>query len=250
MEVFGLFCLTSILFVIEPDSIPKRTYPDRTKTTKSGFEMVFVKGGTFEMGGHDNEDTGQGADECPHIVQLHDFSIGKYEVTQADWFGVMGNRPSYFKDCNDCPVEQISWDDVKMFIQNVNIQRNERYRLPAEEEWEFAARGGSKTKNYRYAGSNNVDDVAWYKNNSGGKSRTVGLLKPNELGIYDMSGNIWEWCEDFKVPYPCDADGKRFDSRVLRGGTYANDASSVRARDRNGRGAYLKLNTLGFRLAK
>jgi sulfatase modifying factor 1 len=219
---------------------------------KSGFEMVVVQGGIFIMGGNDNEHTGQGADECPHKVSISDFSIGKYEVTQADWIEIMGSNPSHFQNCNDCPVEQVSWDDVKIFIQRVNNKYRETYRLPTEDEWEFAARGGIKSKSYKFSGSNKVEEVAWYSTNSNGKSHSVGLLKSNELGLYDMSGNIWEWCSDWKIPYPCDVEGKSFAnvSKVLRGGTFANDSSSVRVRDRNGRGTSLRLNTLGFRLAK
>jgi sulfatase modifying factor 1 len=220
------------------------------ETKKSGFEMVFVQGGIFTIGGNDNEHTGQGDDECPHMVSISDFAIGKYEVTQADWIEIMGSNPSYFKNCSECPVEQVSWDDVKVFIQRLNIKYKENYRLPTEYEWEYAARGGVKSKNYKYAGGSKVNEVAWYSANSNDKSHTVGLLRSNELGLYDMSGNIWEWCENLKHPYPCDADGKKFDSRVLRGGTWSNDSSSVRVRDRNGRVPYLRLNTLGFRLTK
>jgi formylglycine-generating enzyme required for sulfatase activity len=216
-----------------------------------GFEMINVKGGTFTMGGTDNSHSGKGQDECPHSVTIKDFSIGKYEVTQAEWKDVMGNNPSYYKDDKN-PVEQVSWEDVQVFIGRLNIKHSEHFRLPTEEEWEFAARGGLQSKNYRYSGSDNVNDVAWWENNSGGRPHSVGNLKPNELGIYDMSGNIWEWCSDFKEPYPCDLEGKSFKniSKVLRGGTYEIDSSSVRVRDRNGRGVDLRLPELGFRLAK
>jgi formylglycine-generating enzyme required for sulfatase activity len=222
---------------------------------KSGFQMVFVQGGTFKMGGRDGIDdggpkSGADTDECPHDVTLGDFSIGKHEVTQADWTAIMGSNPSEFQGDPYRPVDHVSWDDVQEFLRRLNAKLGETFRLPTEQEWEFAARGGLKSKDYRYSGSNIPSDVAWYNGNAGNKTHRVGSLKPNELGLYDMSGNIWEWCSDFKVPYPCDPLGKKFDSRVLRGGTYGNSADSVRVRDRNGRNPQVRLSTLGFRLAK
>ena len=227
------------------------------KTTE--FEMIHIRGGTYIMGGLDlvndggpvenNPATG---DECPHSVVLHDFFIGKYEVTQAQWKKIMGNNPSYFDDNDQNPVDNVSWEDVQLFIERLNANYSEHFRLPTEQEWEFAARGGLQSKGFRYAGSDDVDEVAWWAGNSGGKPHPVGSLKPNELGIYDMSGNIWEWCSDWKIPYPCNFQGKDFThvSKVLRGGTFAVDSSSVRVRDRNARDTKLRLKTLGFRLAK
>ena len=215
--------------------------------------MVPVQGGSFTMGGHDRFNDGGppgSADECPHTVTDEDFSIGKYEVTQADWFAVMGTNPSYFTGNPECPVEMVSWHDVQEFIRKLNAKSGEKYRLPTEEEWEFCARGGVKSRGYRYAGSDKPGDVAWFSENSERKSHPVGKLSPNELGIYDMSGNIWEWCSDFKTPYPCDETGKKFQVPVLRGGTWASTEDSIRTLDRNGRDPHLRLHTLGFRLAK
>ena len=217
--------------------------------------MVSVAGGTFIMGGQDHVDDGgpngdADVDECPHAMTVHDFAIGKYEVTQADWVAVMGNNPSSFQYGPEYPVERVSWNDVQEFLRRLDSTLGGTYRLPTEEEWEFAARGGLANKHYRYAGSDNPREVAWFGENSGGRPHAVGRLKPNELGIYDMSGNIWEWCSNFKSPYPCDLIGKRFLARVLRGGTFANAANSVRVRDRNGRDPNIRLSTLGFRLAK
>jgi len=144
----------------------------------------------------------------------------------------------------------VSWNDVQEFIEKLKLKYQENYRLLTEEKWEFAARGGLKSQSYMYAGSNMVAEVAWFDGNSVGTSHPVGTLKPNELGIYDMSGNIWEWCSNVKLPYPCDDIGKQFDVAVLRGGTYANRVNSVRVRDRNGRDKNTRLHTLGFRLAK
>ena len=252
---------TRFLFTIVPllligaASAPRDPSRARQKLELSCLAMVPVVGGKFIMGGEDHVDDGGpkgGADldECPHAVTVHDFAIGKFEVTQADWVAIMGNNPAYFQNNPEYPVEQVSWNDVQEFIRKLNGKLGETYRLPTEEEWEFAAKGGSVSKDYRYSGSDNPREVAWYGENSGGHPHPVGRLKPNELGIYDMSGNIWEWCSNFKIPYPCDALGATFDAHVLRGGTFANDANSVRVRDRNGRDPNIRLHTLGFRLAK
>ena len=204
------------------------------------------------MGGTDSVDDGGppgDSDECPHLVTVDDFQIGKYEVTQDDWAKILGDHPSFFTGCGNCPVEQVSWDDVQVFIRKLNRRTGKHYRLPSEEEWEFAARGSLKSSNFRYAGSNHAADVAWHTVNSGGKPHAVGTLKPNEIGLFDMSGNVSEWCEQFKEPYPCDKTGRHFDSRIVRGGMFANHESSVRVRDRNGRPSSIRINTIGLRLA-
>ena len=261
-DSFTVQIFFSLLFLILLPSCDQSQQDQRVvKATPkiNGFEMVKVKGGTFFMGGLDNVNDGgpkepdpEHGDECPHPETVKDFYIGKYEVTQAEWKEIMGDNPGYFKDNDKNPIEQVSWEDIQVFISRLNVKFSEHFRLPTEEEWEFAARGGLQSKNFRYAGSNNANDVAWWAGNSGGKSHAVGALKPNELGLYDMSGNIWEWCSNWKIPYLCDPQGKSFanKSKVLRGGTFANDSSSVRVRDRNGRGTTLRLNTLGFRLVK
>lgn len=230
---------------------------EKAENRKSGFEMIFVQGGEFIMGGDDNVEDGgtpelRIADECLHRVTINDFKIAKYEVTQADWVEVMGFNPNELNDCKECPVSQVSWIDIQDFLKKVNDKFDENYRLPTEEEWEFAARGGLNSNGYTYSGSNIATEVAWYAENSDGTSQPVGLLKPNELGIYDMSGNIWEWCDNTKKPYPCDEVNRelKFESKVLRGGTFGNRVESVRVRDRNGRAPSMRLKTLGFRLAK
>lgn len=159
-------------------------------------------------------------DECPHSVTVRDFRIGKYEVTQSDWQKVMGNTPSFKNNCLDCPVDDVSWNDVQSFLKKLNALTGKQYRLPTEEEWEFAARGGIKSKGYTYAGGNNPQDVGWYDKVSNRMRHSVGLKKPNELGIYDMSGNVWEWCQNESQPYPgCKVD-KCDGCRVLRGGSW------------------------------
>ena len=203
---------------------------------KSSFcDMVFVKGGTFQMGSNDGSD-----DEKPiHTVTVTGFYIGKYEVTQKQWKEIMGSNPSSFKDCDNCPVESVSWNDVQNFLKKLNEKTGGNYRLPTEAEWEYAARGGNKTNGYKYSGSNSVDDVAWYTSNSGSKTHTVGTKQANELGIYDMSGNVWEWCGDWydkdyykNSPENNPKGASSGLNRVLRGGSWAVDAGGCRSANR------------------
>ena len=190
---------------------------------KSGFQMKPVEGGTFKMGSPANE-SGRDADECQHSETVGNFKIGMYEVTQADWRAVMGSDPPElnFKGCDDCPVESVSWNDIQDFLKKLQIKIGKRFRLPTEVEWEYAARGGNLSKGYLYPGSNTLNDVAWNGNNSGSKTHPVGMKQPNELGLYDMSGNVWEWCEDTYKPYSCDSTTKPNSARVLRSGSYLN----------------------------
>lgn len=226
---------------------PVQPQPD-TRSRKSGFDMVRVAGGTFTMGSPSTEQ-GRNHDECQHQITVGSFFIGKYEVTQAQWKAVMGNNPSEHKDCDDCPVENVSWDDVQDFLKKLNSLTGKRYRLPTEAEWEYAARGGAKSKAYTYAGSNTLSSVAWFEANSGLKTHSVGGKAPNELGLYDMSGNVWEWCQDTWAPYPCDsktiAEGRY---RVGHGGCAWDRASYCRSAYRGYVGAAERSRYLGFRL--
>ena len=201
--------------------------------TIGGFEMVFVEGGTFTMGATAEQESDAYDFESPtHSVTLSSYYIGKYEVTQAQWRAVMGSNPSLFAGDN-LPVEQVSWNDIQEFITKLNQQTGKTFRLPTEAEWEYAARGGNKSKGYKYSGSNTVDDVAWYNNNSSNTTHPVGQKAPNELGIYDMSGNVWEWCQDWYGSYSSDSQtnptGPNSGSgRVLRGSSLLGDVVSCR----------------------
>ena len=159
------------------------------------LQMVRVPGGTFTMG-CTREQSDCDDDEKPaHQVQVRDFEIGKYEVTQELWEAVMGTNPSNFSGCAQCPVEQVSWDDIQEFLRKLNAGGG-RYRLPSEAEWEYAARGGVQSRGYQYAGGNSPGAVAWYEDNSGSRTHRVGQKQANELGLHDLSGNVWEWVQD------------------------------------------------------
>ena len=187
--------------------------------------MVYVEGGTFMMGATSE----QGSDaydreKTAHQVTLSSFSIGKYEITQEEWEAVMSSNPSYFKG-KKLPVEKVSWDDCQKFIRKLNQLTGKYFRLPTEAEWEYASRGGSKSRGYKYAGGNGIGSMAWYNGNSGGKTHDVEQKQPNELGLYDMSGNVWEWCQDWYGSYSSSSQtnptgSSSGSSRVRRGGSW------------------------------
>ena len=218
------------------------------------FKMIYVAGGTFMMGAT-AEQTGYNNDETPvHQVTLSDYFIGETEVTQELWYAVMGNNPSNFTRSSRNPVENVSWFDSQAFVQKLNQLTGLRFRLPTEAEWEYAARGGNKSKGYKYSGSNRIDDVAWYNGNSGNVTHEVAKCYPNELGIYDMSGNVWEWCNDwyssnYSSAAQCDPEGPTSGSyRVLRGGGWNSNATRCRVSRRNGGTPDYRDNGRGFRL--
>jgi formylglycine-generating enzyme required for sulfatase activity len=223
-----------------------------TETTdKYGIVCVKVKGGTFTMGCTSEQGSDCYDDEKPaHQVTLSGFYIGKYEVTQKQWRDVMGSDPPelFFKGCDDCPVEDVSWNDVQEFIAKLNSKTGKTYRLPTEAEWEYAARGGNKSNGFKYSGSNNIDDVAWYDGNSGSKTHPVGQKKANELGIYDMSGNVLEWCIDWYKGYPgsTDVDDYTGPDHVIRGGCWV--ACGCTSATSHYYGHSFRYNSFGFRL--
>jgi formylglycine-generating enzyme required for sulfatase activity len=218
-------------------------------------EMVFVKGGKFRMG------SGQGAnDERPvHEITLDDYYIGKYEVTQAQWYAVLDKDPAkrYFPGCDSCPVERVSWNNVQEFITKLNLKTGMNYRLPTEAEWEYVARGGALSRGYRYSGSNNADSVAWTDGNSDNRVHPTGLKKPNELGLCDMSGNVYEWCSDWYSPgYYRDSPkvnptGPETGTlRVMRGGSWFFDRACIRVSERDGGNPDFRYGYVGFRLCR
>jgi len=216
--------------------------------------MVLVQDGTFTMGCTDKQGSDCSDNEKPaHRVTVSNFYMGKYEVTQAQWKAVMGSNPSYFKG-DRLPVEQVSWYDVQEFIRKLNANTGKQYRLPTEAEWEFAARGGIKSKGYKYSGSDKANRVAWYAGNSKSKTHDVGKKRSNELGLYDMSGNVWEWCSDCYGDYTSAAKTNPTgpysgSNRVFRGGSWGSVAGDVRVSARTYSKPDYSRDGLGFRLA-
>lgn len=214
--------------------------------------MVYVEGGMLFMGATPEQGSDSEIFEKPaHIVMLSSYYIGKYEVTQAEWKAVMGNTPFYFKGDN-LPVENVSWDDCQTFIRKLNALTGKHFRLPMEAEWEFAARGGNNSKGYKYSGSNDPGSVAWYKDNSSDKTHPVGQKNPNELEIYDMSGNVAEWCQSSYIKYPLSSAYRTSDatSYVYRGGGWFNPLKNSRVSHRLVYNAIEKRGDVGLRLVE
>ena len=243
-----------------PDTIEVVSGTPEEIQEKLNIEMIFVEGGSFVMGCMSEQDEDCFKGEFPqHDVKLSDFYIGRYEVTQKQWQSVMGTNPSKKKG-SDLPVENVTWNEVQEFIRKLNSLTGKRYRLPTEAEWEYAARGGNKSSGYKYSGSNNIDEVAWYVENSNSKTQPVGKKKPNELDIYDMNGNVFEWCEDwfnFNFYQKNKSQGvvtnpkslSNSSTRVIRGGSWQNYAWNCRVSNRSDNGPDVGDGRIGFRLA-
>lgn len=215
-----------------------------------------IRGGTFRMGSDDGY-----IDEQPaHEVTVPDFHLCAYQVTQAQWRAVMGSDPPdlKFKGCDDCPVEGVTWSEVQAFLQKLNQLTGRQYRLPTEAEWEYAARGGASAKGKKFAGSDDPDEVAWYRNISDMKTHPVGGKKANELGLFDMNGNVEEWCQDtWHDEYQgAPADGSAWISdgeegiRVTRGGSWCSSISYCRTTNRFLTYTDTRYSDVGFRLAR
>jgi len=238
-----------LLCIMQPAFAQRKA--DRTADVLD-MSMVSVQGGRFDMGA-DSESV----DRKPaHTVKLHDFAISKFEVTQNQWEAVMGDNPSRYK-CGDCPVTDVSWNDVHDFITKLNEKTGKHYRLPSEAEWEYAARGGRNDRMIRYSGKRGPQPVAWYDENSKDHLHKVGRKVPNELGLYDMSGNVEEWCNDWyskdyytkrTVENPQGPDGGF--SKVVRGGGWNSSAYDIVVTRRAAYTPDTKSNSLGFRLAE
>ncbi|MCH5178055.1 MAG: formylglycine-generating enzyme family protein [Prevotellaceae bacterium] len=214
------------------------------------FVMVAVEGGTFEMGSNE----GMRHLQPVHSVTLSSYYIGQTEVTQALWEAVMGENPSFYFKGGDLPVDYVSWDNCQEFVAKLNELTGENFRLPTEAEWEFAAKGGNKSKGYTYSGSDEIDNVAWYIENCNQRPHSVGTKEANELGIYDMSGNAWEWCQDWYGFYPdseqTNPTGPASGSlKVQRGGCWLGDAKSCYTIDRAGNETTYIGSCQGCRLA-
>ena len=227
------------------------------------FEMIFIKGRSFEMGSNDLTDW----EKPPHPVTVPDFHLAQYPVTQALWETIMGSKPSYFKGANR-PVESVSWFDAKKFIAKLNAlpdiaKQNsldeKAYALPTEAQWEYAARGGHQSKGYKHAGSNKLKEVGWFRENSHQETKPVGLKTPNECGLFDMCGNVWEWCEDDwhndyrKAPDNGRAwveKNRKAARRVVRGGSRSSYINSCLSADRSNYGPDVYNVSIGFRLAR
>lgn len=256
LKLLGVKEVASAPPAIAPVQPPRKaptqgeTYRDPT----TGMEFVFVKGGFFEMG----DTFGDGdADEKPvHEVCVGDFWMGKYEVTQGQWQRIMGENPSYFKSGENYPIENVSWNDVQEFIRRLNQSSGKKYRLPTEAEWEYAARSGGKRE--KWAGTSiegELREYAWYYVNSGRGTQPVGQKRPNGLGLYDMSGNVWEWCQDWydenyyrNSPRNNPRGPDSGSSKVVRGGSWYYSPWGIRASDRSWDGPSDRNDISGFRL--
>ena len=187
-------------------------------------------------------------------MTLSDYYIGETEVTQELWAAVMGSNPSRFPGNMQRPVERVSWEDCQTFIQKLNELTGANFRLPTEAEWEFAARGGRNSRGYQYSGSSSIGDVAWYWDNASDTTHPVKTKSPNELGIYDMSGNVFEWCQDWYGPYSSSSQTNPTGSstgsdRVNRGGSWCSYARHCRSADRSNSPTAEGYGSLGLRLA-
>lgn len=250
--VFGIIALVVVFFVVAK-VVQQNTGSQATRTSgpasdknrqilSLGMELVYVAPGSFQMGSND----GISIEKPVHTVQIsRGYWIGKHEITQQEYESIMGDNPSEFQGARN-PVEKVSWNDCVSFCKKLTDQERRagrlpegyEYRLPTEAEWEYAARGGSSGRSTKYAGSNSIGDIAWYGDNSGKKTHPVGQKQANELGLYDMSGNVYEWCHDWNGDY---SSGSQTDptgpgtgsDRVSRGGSWYYDASYCRVAGRD-----------------
>ena len=242
------------------DEEKRRVIESEHQLTKSAREtedgMVHIQGGCFDMG--DIFDTGDSDEKPVHMVCVGDFYLGKTEVTQKQWVDITGHNPSKFQ-CEDCPVERVSWYDVQDFIKKLNEKTDTNYRLPTEAEWEYAARSGGGKE--QWVGTNNVEKIgeyAWYGLNAEGSTHAAAGKLPNAIGLYDMMGNVWEWCSDwydmhyYKIHPSKDPHGHSEDTNhVLRGGGWRSKDKGLRTTNRNGFDpASKKFSDIGFRLAR
>jgi formylglycine-generating enzyme required for sulfatase activity len=245
---------------VEEERLAEEQAKEKLKSLPSSIQkllkdIVYVRGGTFTMGCTSEQGNDCYSDERPiHSVRINGFIMGKYEVTQSQWQAVMGSNPSSFKGCGECPVDKVSWNDIQEFIRKLQKLTGKRFRLPTEAEWEFAARGGTRSRGYQYAGGDNLNSVAWFEDNSNQKTHPVGQKAPNELGLYDMNGNVWEWCSDWyggydNSPSTNPKGPSSGANRVLRGGGWDDSAEDCRVASRDYDFPSYRDNSFGFRVA-
>ena len=245
------------------DPINSLAEPLRTHLKKLMADMVLVEGGTYMMGNPDRDRNDEYAKDVPHEVTLSSFYICKYEVTEALWTAVMGSNPSKYPSGDNYPVEQVNWYDCQDFVEKLSELTGRHFRLPTEAEWEYAARGGQRSRGYRYSGSYNLDEIGWHVGNTHRNKKEVGTKKPNELGLYDMTGNVSEWCQDkLDIEYyhhspsinPQGPDRSTYkDNHCFRGGSFCDDDKydelKVYTRNIGGMPPEEKYGHLGLRLA-
>ena len=227
--------------------------PDIFTLTLNGvrFKMIKVEGGTFKMGSPNYDSDAYGDERPQHDVTLKDFYIGETVVTQALWKSVMKVNPSVFTGEDELPVENVSYNDITGFLAQLNDKLKDqlhgmKFALPTEEQWEFVARGGVKSKGYKYSGSNDISQVAWYDDNSNGRTHPVRKKAPNELGIYDMTGNVWEWCDSYwRNNYNANQNRS---NRVIRSAGWDSVARRCRVASRSYYSPNFRNSNVGFRL--
>lgn len=252
-QILKLQSKIEVLRASKKKTVPKENFLEIKLNDTISFRMIRVNGGTFKMGATVEQGEFTDSDEVPvHLVTLQDFFICETVVTQAQWQALMGNNPSKFVNPN-FPVECVSWDDCQLFIKKLNKKTGKQFRLPTEAEWEYAARGG-KSGGYKYSGSNNIYDIAWYSGNSEGQTHIVKTRQANELGIFDMCGNVWEWCQDWEGSYsetpqtnPLGPSEGTF--RICRGGSWQSNHQCSRVSFRESYKPQDHYYDLGFRLA-
>lgn len=257
VQSFATTQIDSVTFSVisEPGTGGSTSEPNVYTANGVSFKMIPVEGGTFLMGApYDDFEAYEDVERPMHSVTLSSYAIGETEVTQELWKAVMGSNPSEFSG-NQLPVENVSWDDCQIFITRLNQLTGANFRLPTEAEWEFAARGGKKSLGYKYAGSNTLVDVAWCNDNSSSKTHAVAQKLPNELGLYDMVGNVWEWCQDWYARYGPAAQtnptGPTTGSwRVYRGASFYNSSFACRVSYRIGGPPAEAYDYVGLRLAQ
>ena len=269
-KIYTTIIFSLLVILLFPSFVSsKRAINGQTFTNSTGIKFVMIPAGSFMMGsaitalevaikygGKSN----WYRDEYPrHKVTITiPFYLGTTEITQSQWKRVMGSSPSYFQDCGmDCPVEQVSWDDVQEFVKKLNeLEGSTKYRLPTEAEWEYACRAGSTTRFFYGNDKDKLGEYAWNKQNSENQTHPAGQKKSNAWGLYDMYGNVWEWCQDWydKGYYSRsperDPKGSSSKERVIRGGSWNNGANVLRSAERHNSEPDLRYYSIGLRIAK